>query len=210
MRRRRGRREGGFDLERLARHQGEGRRSPEGLVEAAREVWLSPVRFFRHLDPEGGLIRPAVFAIVVLFLNLLLGDLLQALWLRDFGPELLRLPLLALAAAGLLGPALVALFAGLVLFVLDGAPSRERLGPAFRAFGYVSAIGLVLWIPFAPLAALPYAAYVAHVAVAETLGSSRTKAALAVLIPLGALLLILLMLTGPEELWTLFTNPPQS
>jgi hypothetical protein len=179
-------------------------------VEAIREVWFAPGRFFRHLDPEGGMIRPAVFAIVVLFLNLLLGDLLQALWLRDFGPELLRLPLLALAAAVLLGPALVALFAGLVLFVLDGAPSRGRFGPAFRALGYVSGIGIVLWIPFAPLLAVPYAAYVAHVAVAETLGTRRAKAALAVLVPLGALLLILLMLTGPEELWTLFTNPPQS
>lgn len=187
------------------------RHSPEGFTEALREVWLAPRRFFRHLDPEGGLIRPALFTVAVMFLNLLLGDLLQAAWLRDFNPALLvQLPLQALAAAVLLGPALVALFAGLILFVLDGAPSRERFGPAFRAVGYVSGIGAVLWIPFAPLVAVPYSAYVAHVAVRESMNANHRQAAASVLIPLGALLLILLLLAGPDELWTLFINPPQS
>ena len=194
----------------MARHRGGERHSPEGFSEATREVWLTPGRFFRHLDPEGGWLRPAIFAVVVMFLNLVLGALLQAAWLRDFNPALLRLPLLALAASVVLGPALVAFFAGLVLFVLDGAPSRGRFGPAFRSLGYVSGIGLVLWIPFAPIMAVPYAAYVAHVAVKETLGASRIQAAASVLIPLGALLLIFLMLSGPEELWRLFLNPPQS
>lgn len=208
---RRGRRQGeGFDLERLARHRGGDGYAPEGFAAALREVWFAPGRFFRHLDPAGGWLRPAIFAAVVMFLNLVLGDLLQAIWLRDFGPELLRLPLLALAAAGLLGPALAAFFAGLVLFVLDGAPSGERFRPAFRAVGYVSGIGVVLWIPFAPLAAIPYAAYVAHVAVRETLGASKWQAVASVVVPLGALLLIILLLAGPEDLWTLLTNPPQS
>lgn len=175
-----------------------------------RGVWFVPGRFFRHLEPEGGFLRPAVFAMAVMFLNLLLGDLLQAAWLRDFDPVLLRLPLMALAASVLLGPALVALFAGLVLFVLDGAPSRERFGPVFRSLGYVSGVGVVLWIPFAPLAAIPYAAYVAHIAVSEALGVSRMRAAFSVVIPLGAFLLILLLLAGPDELWTLLVNPPQS
>jgi len=199
-----------FDRERLARHQDGYRHSPEGFTEALREVWLAPGRFFRHLDPEGGWLRPAAFAAAVMFLNLLLGDLLQAIWLRDFGPELLRLPVLALAAAVLLGPALAALFAGLVLFVLDGAPSKDRFGPAFRAVGYVSGIGAVLWIPFAPLIAIPYAAYVAYVALRETLGARPGQAAAAALLPLGALLLVLLLLTGPEGLRVLLTNPPQS
>lgn len=208
--RRRGEHAEGYDLEHMARHRNYERHSPEGFTAALREVWLAPGRFFHYLDPEGGVIRPAVFAVVIMFLNLVLGELLQAAWARDFGPELLRLPLSALAAAVLLGPALVALFAGLVLFVLDGAPSKERLGPAFRAFGYVSGIGLVLWIPFAPLVAVPYAAYVAYVAVREGLGADARQAATSVLLPLGALLLILFLLTGPEELWTLLTNPPQS
>lgn len=198
----------GYRLDHPARHQE--RHSPEGFTEALREVWLAPGRFFRHLDPEGGQIRPAIFAIAIMFLNLLLGDLLQAAWLREFDPALWRLPLLALAASVLLGPALVALFAGLVLFVLDGAPSKERFGPAFRSLGYVSGIGVVLWIPFAPLVAVPYAAYVAHVVVKERLGASTKQAVASVLIPLGALLLILLLLAGPDELWTLFVNPPQS
>jgi len=199
-----------FDHERLARHRDGYRHSPEGFTAALREVWLAPGRFFRHLDPEGGWLRPAAFAAAVMFLNLLLGDLLQAIWLRDFGPELLRLPVLALAAAVLLGPALAALFAGLVLFVLDGAPSKDRFGPTFRAVGYVSGIGAVLWIPFAPLIAIPYAAYVAYVALRETLGARPGQAAAAALLPLGALLLVLLLLVGPEGLRVLLTNPPQS
>jgi hypothetical protein len=197
-------------MENLSHHRGQMRHSPEGFADAVREVWLAPGRFFRHLDPEGGTIRPAIFAIVILFVNLLLGNLLQAVWLRDFDATLLRMPLMALVAAVILGPTLVAFFAGLVLFVLDGAPSRERFGPAFRAFGYVSGIGLVLWIPFAPLVAIPYAAYVAYAAVRETLFASRLRSAAAVLIPLVALLLILLMLAGPDELWTVLKNPPQS
>lgn len=187
------------------------RHAPEGFTGALREVWLAPRRFFKHLDPEGGLLRPAVFAAAIIFLNLLLGDLLQAAWLRDFDLELLlQLPLMALATSVFLGPALVALFAGLVLFVLDGAPSKQRYGPAFRALGYVSGIGAVLWIPFAPLVAVPYAAYVAHIAVMERLGANRQQAAASVLIPLGALLVIFFLLSGGEELWSLFINPPQS
>lgn len=188
--------------------RGEGH-SPEGFAGALRDVWLSPGRFFQRLDPEGGPVRPALFAAAVMFVDLLLGDLLQAVWLGNLGPELWRLPLLALAAAPL-GPALVLLFAGLVLFVLDGAPSRGRLRPAFRSLGYASGVGVVLWIPLAPFVAVPYAAYVAHVAVRETLGASAWRAAASVVIPLGAFLLILLLLTGPEQLWTLFANPPQS
>lgn len=209
MRRNRSHREG-YSPEHLAQHRGHERYSPEGFTQALGEVWLAPGRFFRHLDPEGGWLRPAAFAIVVMFLNLVLGDLLQAAWLRDLNPALLRLPLLALAASVLLGPALVALFAGLVLFVLDGAPSKERFGPTFRSLGYVSGICLVLWIPFAPLVAVPYAAYVAHIAIRETLGVSARRAAASVVIPLGALLLIILLLAGPDGTWTLLTNPPQS
>ena len=187
------------------------RHAPEGFTEALREVWLAPKRFFKHLDPEGGLLRPAIFAAAIMFLNLVLGDLLQAAWLLDFNLELLlRLPLTALVVSVFLGPALAALFAGLVLFVLDGAPSKQRFGPAFRAMGYVSGIGAVLWIPFAPLVAVPYAAYVAHIAVMERLGANQQQAAASVLIPLGALLVILFLLSGGDELWSLFINPPQS
>ena len=199
----------GRDFRGLASHRE--RHAPEGFTEALREVWFAPRRFFRHLDPEGGLIRPAIFAAAIMFLNLVLGDLLQAVWLLDFDLELLlQLPLMALVTSVFLGPALVALFAGLVLFVLDGAPSKQRFGPTFRALGYVSGIGAVLWIPFAPLVAVPYAAYVAHIAIMERLGANQKQAAASVLIPLGALLLILLLLSGGDELWSLFINPPQS
>lgn len=185
-------------------------RSPERFGAALREVWFAPRRFFTELDPDGGPLRPALFAVVVVFLNLLLGRLLQALWLGEVGFGLLQLPLLAAAAALVLGPLLVAGFAALVLFVLEGMPERRGFAATFRALGYVSGIGVVLWIPYAPLLALPYGAYVGTVAVRETLGVGTRQAAGAVVIPLAALLLVLLLLTGPGEVWTILTNPPES
>src|SRR5918995_5628670 len=51
---------------------GYGSESPEDFWGALRGVWFDPVRFFRRLDPRGGAIRPAIFASVILYLDLLL------------------------------------------------------------------------------------------------------------------------------------------
>ena len=173
-----------------------------------REVWLTPGRFFGRLDPEGGAVRPALFAAVVLYLNLLLEELLQEIWLLEFNYGLLYAALSGLVVALVLGPLLVAGLSALVLTVLDGAPSRRKFGPVFRALGYATAIGLVLWIPYAPIVALPYSLYVATVAVKEALSTTWRHAATATLIPLGAVLLILFLLTGPTEAYGLLVNPP--
>jgi hypothetical protein len=184
--------------------------SPESFRSALREVWLAPRRFFRRLDPEGGPARPALFASAVLYLNLLLEALLQALWLREFTYALIYAPVLGLVASLVLAPLLVAGLAALVLVVLDGAPSRARFGPLFRSLGYASGIAAVFWIPYGPLIALPYGAYVATVAVREALNADRRRAAAATLGPLAALFLILLLLNGPAETYNLLLNPPGS
>jgi len=182
--------------------------SPEGFGDVLRQVWLAPRKFFRRLDPEGGLVRPALFSAAVLYLNLLLGEILQEVWLLEFNYGLLYAALPGLVVALVLGPLLVAGLSTLVLTVLDGAPSRRKFGPVFRALGYATAIGSVLWIPYAPLLALPYGLYVATVAVKEALFISWRRAAAAALVPLGAVLLILLLLTGFDEAYRLLTNPP--
>jgi hypothetical protein len=182
--------------------------SSENFREALREVWLSPGRFFKRLDPEGGPIRPAIFASIVLYLNLLLETALQALWLREFNYALIYAPLLGLVVAIVLAPLLVAGLTALVLVVLNGAPSRAKFGPTFRALGYATGIGSILWIPYGPLLALPYGAYVATVAVKETLNTTWQRAGAAALIPLGAVLLILLLLTGFDEAYGFLINPP--
>ncbi len=184
--------------------------SPEDFWGALRGVWLGPVRFFRDLDPGGGLIRPAIFVSLVLYLNLLLEAALQALWLGEFNYALIYVPFLGLVVALLLAPLLVAGLAILVLVILEGAPSRRGFTPVFRALGYASGIGVALWIPFAPILAVPYGALVATIAVKEALNVSWTRAAAATLIPLMAVLLILLLLIGPGEAASLFTNPPGS
>ena len=184
--------------------------SPEDFWNALREVWLAPRRFFEGLDPGGGPIRPAIFASIILYLNLLFEAALQALWLREFNYNLIYAPLLGLVVALVLAPLLVAGLAVLVLVVLEGAPSHRSFGPIFRSLGYAAGIGFVLWVPFGPLLAIPYGAYVATIAVKESLNVSWRRAAAGALIPLGAMLLVLLLLTGPSEAYGFLINPPGS
>lgn len=184
--------------------------SPENFWGVLKGVWFAPRRFFERLAPGGGFFRPAIFASIVLYLNLLLEAALQAVWLREFNFAFIYAPFLGLVVALVLAPLLVAGLAILVLVVLDGAPSRRSFGPVFRALAYASGIGAVLWIPYAPLLAIPYGAFVATVAIKETMHASWRRAAAGVLIPLAAVLLILLLLTSPEEAVGFLLNPPGS
>lgn len=191
-------------------HGGYPGHSPENFRGALREVWFAPRRFFRRLDPEAGLIRPALFAVVVLFAVLLVETLLRAVWGLGAGElnyALLYAPLVGLVVAGVLAPFLVGGFALLVLVVL-GVPFRRGFGPLFRALAYATGVGIVLPVPYGPVLALPYGAYVATVAVKETLGVDWRRAAIGTLVPLGALALILFLLTGPDEALRLLINPP--
>lgn len=172
------------------------------------ELWFAPGRFFRRLDPEGGLLRPALFATLVMYLNLVLEAVLQAVWTRELTYALLYAPVLGFVVSAVLAPLLVAGLAALVLVVLDGAPSRRRFVPVFRVLGYSSGIGIVLWVPYGPLVALPYGLLVATLAVREALGLTWGRAALGTLVPLGAALLVVLLLTGPEDAYELLRNPP--
>ena len=185
--------------------------SPEDFWSVLRGVWLSPVRFFRGLEPGGGIIRPAIFASLILYLDLILETALQQIWLLEFNYGLIYAPFFGLAVAVVLAPLLVAGFAFLVLIVLGGGtPSRGGFFPLFRSLSYASGIGLALWIPFAPLLAIPYGAYVATAAVKETANVTWPRAAAATLIPFGAVVLIILLLLGPGEAAGFLINPPGS
>jgi hypothetical protein len=187
------------------------RESPEHFWGALRGVWFAPVHFFRGLDPQGGVFRPAIFASVVLYIDLLLETALQMLWLREFNYALIYAPFLGLVVAIVLAPLLVAGLALLVLVILGGGTlSRGGFVPLFRSLCYASGIGVALWIPFVPLLAIPYGAFVATVAVREIMNVTRARAAAATLIPLGAVLVIVLALLGPGEAVSLLVNPPGS
>ena len=183
--------------------------SSEDFWSALRGVWFYPVRYFRGLDPEGGIIRPAIFASLILYLDLILETVLQQIWLLEFNYGLIYAPFFGLVAAIVLAPLLVAGLAVLVMIVLGGGtPSRGDFVPLFRSLSYASGIGLALWIPFAPLLAVPYGAYVATAAVKETTNVSWNRAAAATLIPLGAVVLTVLLLLGPGEAAGFLINPP--
>ena len=187
------------------------RESPEDFWSALRGVWFAPVRFFRGLDPRGGVFRPFIFASLVLYLDLLLEAALQALWLREFNYGLIYAPFLGLVVAVVLAPLLVAGLAVLVLVILGGGTlSRDGFVPLFRSLCYASGIGFALWIPFVPLVAVPYGAFVATVAVRETMNVTWARAAAATLIPLGAVILTVLALLGPGEAASFLVNPPGS
>jgi hypothetical protein len=184
--------------------------SPEDFWSVLRGVWFSPGRFFRELDPGGGIVRPVIFAALVLYLNLILEAVLQMIWLFEFNYGSIYAPFFGLVVAIVLAPLLVAGLSLLVMMVLGGGtPSRGDFVPLFRSLSYASAIGLVLWIPFAPLLAIPYGAYVATTAVKETMNVTPARAAIATLIPLGAVVLIILLLLGPSAAGFLI-NPPGS
>ena len=191
--------------------QGEpsGYRTPESFGDIVRGVWFAPRRFFGRLDPEGGLVRPALFASLVMYLNLIFDELLRVVWRLEFNYGFLYAALPGLAVALVLGPLLVAGLSALVLTILDGAPSRRKFGRVFRALGYATAIGLVLWVPYAPFIALPYGLYITTLAVKESLSISWRRAAVATLVPLGAVLLIVLLLAGPTGAYELLTSPPE-
>lgn len=184
--------------------------SRESFREALREVWFAPGRFFKRLDPEGGPIRPTIFASIVLYLNLLLDTALQAFWNGEYNYALIYTPFVGLLVAFVLAPLMLAGLAALTLVILDGAPSRRNFGPVCRALGYASGIGVILWIPYAPLLAIPYGAAVATIAVKETLGLGWKRAAAGTLIPLGAVLLVILLLVGPSEAFGFIINPAGS
>ena len=192
----------------MYRNRPPGYYSSEGFGDVLRGVWLTPRKFFRRLDPEGGLVKPALLATAVLYLNLIFGELLRDVWLLEFNYGLLYAVLPGFVVSLILAPLLVAGLAALVLMVLDGAPSRRKFCPVFRALGYSTAIGVVLWIPYAPLAALPYGLYVATVAVKEMLFLTWKRAAVSTLLPLAAVLLIMLLLSGPDGAYRLLINPP--
>ena len=185
--------------------------SPEDFWSVLRGAWFYPVRFFRGLDPGGGVIRPAIFVALVLYLDLLLEAVLQMAWLFEFNYGSIYAPFFGLVVAIVLAPLLVAGLALLVMIVLGGGTlSQGGFIPLFRCLSYASAIGIVLWIPFAPLLAIPYGAYVATTAVRETANVSTARAAAATLIPLGAVVLIILLLLGPGDAASFLINPPGS
>jgi hypothetical protein len=148
---------------------------------------------------------------VVLYLDLLLEALLQMLWLREFNFGLIYAPFLGLVVAIVLAPLLIAGLALLVMVILGGGTlSRGDFVPLFRSLSYASGIGFALWIPFAPLLAVPYGAFVATIAVKETMNVTWARAAAATLIPLGAVLLTVLALLGSDEAVGFLVNPPGS
>lgn len=188
---------------------GRGYYSPEGFRAALGGVWWRPRRFFRNLDPQSSPLRPALFAAAVLYINLILGAVTVSVWAREFNQSLLYVPVVGLVVAAILGPLMIAGLTALTLMLMnpDSSPVRGFVR-TFRAYGFVSGIAVILWVPYAPLLVIPYGLYVATTAVRETHRLDWRQAALCTLVPLVAILLIILLLTGVSGSWQLLQNLP--
>ena len=194
----------------MGRSRGRFGGSPEDFWGALRGVWFAPGGFFAGLDPDAGFVRPTLFVTMVLYLNLVLDAALQAAWVRELNAGLLYALFLGLVVSLVLAPLLVSGLAVLVQVIHAGSPSRYGFRNLYRHLAYAGGIGIVLWVPFGPLLAIPYGLYVATTAAKWALDTGWRRAAAAALIPLGAVLLILLLLTGPSEAYGLLVNPPGS
>ena len=194
----------------MDRHRGRYGGSPEDFWGALRGVWLAPRNFFAGLDPDAGFVRPTLFVSVVLYLNLVLGEALQAVWVGEFNVGFLYVLFFGLVVSLMLAPFLVSGLAVLVQVIHAGSPSRHGFRALYRHLAYAAGIGIVLWVPFGPLLAIPYGAYVATTAVRAALDTDWRLAAAAALIPLGAVVFILLLLIGLDGIPGLLTNPPGS
>ena len=192
------------------RHRGRYGGSPEDFWGALWGVWFAPRGFFAGLDPDAGFVRPTIFVSLVLYLNLVLEAALQAAWVRDLNVGLLYALFLGLVVSLVLAPLLVSGLTVLVQVIHTGGPSRHGFRPLYRHLAYAGGIGIALWLPFGPILAIPYGLLVATKAVRSALNTDWRRAAAAALIPLGAVLLILLLLTGQSEAYDLLVNTPGS
>ena len=163
------------------------------FVDVVRRVVLQPVGFFGEISRRGNFTAPLLFALICLEISAILGGLLG---LVGVGPDqslgVLTGRVVFTPIAGVM-----ALLAGtgvlqLLVRLIVGA-ENSGFEATFRVHSYAWVANLVGWIPVVgPLLSL-YAIYLAFVGIREMHGTTTVKAALVVLVPVGAILSLALL-----------------
>jgi len=173
------------------------------FVDVVRRVVTRPAEFFSSIPRRGNLLSPLVFALICIEISTILGGLLRLVWgsgaaggLRfggggyGFG-EFLADVILA-PIGGAIGLFILAAIAHLFVMIFVG-DNNSGFEATFRAVSYVSVTNLLNWIPIIGGLVGLYGLYLAVVGIREMHSTTTGRAALVVLLPIGALLVLVLI-----------------
>jgi hypothetical protein len=174
------------------------------FVEVVQRVVTRPAEFFSSIPRRGNLLAPLVFALICIEISTILGGLLR-LALRSEAAGGIRFEgvgrygfgsfiadVILAPIGGAIGLFIFAAVAHLfvMLFVGDANSGYES---TFRVVSYVSVTSLVNWIPIVGGLVGLYGLYLAVVGIREMHSTTTGRGALVVLLPIGALLLLVLL-----------------
>jgi hypothetical protein len=174
------------------------------FTDVVRRVVTRPVEFFSSIPKRGNLLAPLVFALICIEISTILGGLLRlALGSEAAGGvrfegagrygfgEFVANVILA-PIGGAIGLFILAAIGHLFVMLFVG-DANSGYSSTFRVVSYVSVTNLVNWIPLVGGLLGLYGLYLAVVGIREMHSTSTGRAALVVLLPIGALLLLVLV-----------------
>jgi hypothetical protein len=157
------------------------------FVEIVRRTVFRPAGFFAGIPRRGNFVGLLLFALICLEVSAVLGELI------GMGPDH--------SSGAFVGWVVFTPIVGIItlftetgvlhlLFRLIVGAENSGFEATFRVHSYAWVANLVGWIPVVgPLLSL-YAIYLAFLGIREMHGTTTGKAALVVLIPIGAILLV--------------------
>lgn len=178
--------------------------NPAGsFVDVVRRVVTTPAEFFSGIPGRGNYLAPLVFALICALVSAVLGGLLRLAWrseavggvrfegeglgLLEFFGAILWVPI-----GSTIGLFVVAGIAHLLVMLFVGN-ANSGFEATFRVACYAAVTNLVNWIPFIGGLLALYGFYLAVVGIREVHSTTTGKAALVVLLPIGAILLLVLV-----------------
>jgi hypothetical protein len=173
------------------------------FVDVVRRVVASPAEFFSGIRRRGNFLAPLVFALICALISAILGGVLRLAW-RSEALGGVRFEGEGLGFLGFLGAVLWApigstigllIVAGVahLLVMLFVGDRNSGFDSTFRVACYAAVTNLVNWIPFVGGLLALYGLYLAVVGIREMHATTTGKAALVVLLPIGAILLLTLV-----------------
>jgi hypothetical protein len=172
-------------------------------LDVVRRVVARPAEFFSGIPRRGNFLAPLVFALVCAVISAILGGLLRFAWrsealggVRFEGEGLGFLEFLATVLwapiGSTIGLLIVAGIAHLLVMIFVGERS-SGFEATFRVACYAAVTNLVNWIPFVGGLLALYGLYLAVVGIRQMHATTTSKAALVVLLPIGAIVLLALV-----------------
>ena len=175
-----------------------------GFVEVVRRVVTGPAEFFSSIPKRGNYLAPLILALVCVEISTILGGLLRLVLRTEaaggirfegvgpYGLGAFLADVLLAPIGGAIGLFLLAAIAHLFVMLFVGE-ANSGYEATFRVVSYVSVTSLVNWIPLIGGLVALYGLYLAVVGIREMHSTTTGKAALVVLLPIGALLLLVLL-----------------